>query len=207
MKESVMYGYARCSTQHQDAIYEINELVKLGVKRENIYIEYISGGKTRDERPEYDKLMRKLEENPGSILISTDFTRLARNNLDIYNLTKDMEKLKICLKVSGFTIDCRNDVLDPVSELLIGIMGQFATFDLKNKRFQCRLGIDDALARGVKFGRREKTKESLENDPKFLKYYCKWKSKEITLCEMQRLLNVKSRTTVYNWIKLFESKK
>ena len=31
-----MFGYARCSTQHQDAIYEINELVKLGVKREKI---------------------------------------------------------------------------------------------------------------------------------------------------------------------------
>ena len=99
MEESIMFGYARCSTQHQDAIYEINELVKLGVKRENIYIEYISGGKTRDERPEYDKLMRKLEENPGSILISTDFTRLARNNLDIYNLTKDMEKLKFLINI------------------------------------------------------------------------------------------------------------
>ena len=201
-----MFGYARCSTQHQDAIYEINELIKLGVKRENIYIEYLSGGKTRNERPEYDKLMKKLEENPRSILISTDFTRLARNNLDIYNLTKDMEKLKICLKVSGFTIDCRYDVLDPISELLIGIMGQFATFDLATKRFQCRLGIDNALARGVKFGRREKTKESLENDPKFLKYYLKWKNNEITICEMQRLLGVKSRTTCYNWIKLFESK-
>ena len=99
-----MFGYARCSTQHQDAIYEINELVKLGVKRENIYIEYISGGKTRDERPEYDKLMRKLEENPGSILISTDFTRLARNNLDIYNLTKDMEKLKYVLRYQGLLL-------------------------------------------------------------------------------------------------------
>ena len=35
-----MFGYARCSTQHQDAIYEINELIKLGVKRENIYIDF-----------------------------------------------------------------------------------------------------------------------------------------------------------------------
>ena len=201
---SIMFGYARCSTIQQDAIYEINKLIELGVKRENIYIEYISGGKTRNERPEYDKLMKKLEENPKSILISTDFTRLARNNLDIYNLTKDMEKLKICLKVSGFTIDCRNDALDPVSELLIGVMGQFATFDLKNKRFQCRLGIDDALKRGVKFGRSKKTKESLENDPKFMKYYIKMKRHEISICEMQKLLGVKSRTTVYNWIKLFE---
>lgn len=32
----------------------------------------------------------------------------------------------------------------------------------------------------------------------------KWKRKEITLCEMQRLLGVKSRTTCYNWIKLIE---
>ena len=47
-------------------------------------------------------------------------------------------------------------------------------------------------------------KEDLENNPQFLKYYMKWKRKEITLCEMQRLLGVKSRTTCYNWIKLIE---
>ena len=40
MEESIMFWYARCSAQHQDAIYEINELVKLGVKRENIYIDF-----------------------------------------------------------------------------------------------------------------------------------------------------------------------
>ena len=48
------------------------------------------------------------------------------------------------------------------------------------------------------------TKEDLENNPQFLKYYMKWKRKEITLSEMQRLLGVKSRTTCYNWIKLIE---
>ena len=200
------FGYARCSTRHQDATYEINALMKLGVPRENIFIDYVSGGKTRNERPEYDKLMKMLETHPKSTLRATEFTRIARNNLDIYYLCQDMERLKICLVVAGFTIDCRNDILDPISELLIGVMGQFATFDLKNKRFQCRLGIDDALERGVKFGRPIKTKESLENDPKFLKYYIKWKQNEISLCEFQRLLGVKSRTTCYNWIKLFEKR-
>ena len=37
------YGIARCSTNKQDVQYEITELVKKGVPKQNIFIEYITG--------------------------------------------------------------------------------------------------------------------------------------------------------------------
>ena len=93
-----------------------------------------------------------------------------------------------------------------ISDLVLQILSYVANQERLYIKSRQREGIDIALAKGVKFGRVPKTKESLENDPKFLKYYIKWKQNEITLCEFQRLLGVKSRTTCYNWIKLFEKR-
>ena len=38
-KIGTRYGIARCSTTKQDVEYEITELMKKGVKKENIFIE------------------------------------------------------------------------------------------------------------------------------------------------------------------------
>lgn len=203
--EEDLYGYARCSTDHQDYSYMLKLFKERGIPESHMYFEYVSGGKTRDERPEYDKLMKELEQHPKSILYISDFTRVARNNLDIHFLTLDIKKFKLRLEIASYVVDCRENEMDPVSELLLGILGQFGTFDLKLKHQQIRDGISNRKAKGLPMGRPFKTKQELENNPKFLKYYIQWKHKKISLCEMQRLLEVKSRTTVYNWIKLFEA--
>ena len=58
--ENKKFGYARCSTTKQDVSYCLKYLLDRGVPRNHIYIEYISGTKTRNERPEFDKLMTVL---------------------------------------------------------------------------------------------------------------------------------------------------
>lgn len=204
MEESKKFGYARCSTLAQDVGYEIKALVEKGVPRENIYIEYISGGKTRDQRVEYDKLMKVLEENPRSELYATDLTRIARNNKDVYELVEFVQKHSLKLDIGTFVVSCKDKALDPISEVIIMVLGIFATFDLKLKHQQICLGISERKSKGLPMGRPIKTREMLEDDPKFLKYYLQWKQHLISLSEMQRLLGVKSRTTVYSWIKIYE---
>ena len=91
-----------------------------------------------------------------------------------------------------------------ISDLVLQILSYVANQERNFIKVRQREGIDIALKNGVKFGRTPKSEEELEEDIHFLKYYSQWKSKQITLVEMQKLLGVKSRTTVYNWIKLFE---
>ena len=194
------YGYARCSTNKQDAYYEIEALLNMGVPREHIYVEYVSGSNTRDKRPEYNKLMTILENNPGSELYSTDFFRIARNIRDMIDLVEIINKYKL-------KFDCREEKMSFIDEFIIMLFGLLGNLENQAKRQNTIYGMETAKKAGKQIGRTLVTKEMLENNPKFLKYYLQWKNKEISLCEMQKLYGVKSRTTCYNHIKIFENKK
>ena len=201
---SETYGIARCSTQRQDVEYEINELIKKGVPKENIFIEYITGKADLSKRTELDKLMKIVK--PGiSKIVATDITRIARNPKTFYEIMEFIENNKLCLEVGTLVADCRNDEMDIMTSTMLQVLSIFASFDLKMKVFQIKLGLKNAVDKGIKLGRPVVTKEKLENDPKFLKYYLQWKNNQITLCEMARLWG-RCRNTCYNNIKIFEQK-
>ena len=199
-----VYGIARCSTSKQDVEYEINELVKKGVPKENIFIEYISGKADLNKRTELDKLFKIVK--PGiSKIIATDITRIARNPKTFYEILEFIENNRLCLEIGSLVCDCRNDELDIMTSTMLQVLSVFASFDLKMKKFQIKLGLKNAVDKGVKLGRKPVTKKTLENDPMFMKYYAQYKAKQINLCEMARLW-VKCRNTCYNSIKIYESK-
>ncbi len=199
-----VYGIARCSTSKQDVEYEINELVKKGVPKENIFIEYISGKADLNKRTELDKLFKIVK--PGiSKIIATDITRIARNPKTFYEILEFIENNRLCLEIGSLVCDCRNDELDIMTSTMLQVLSVFASFDLKMKKFQIKLGLKNAVDKGVKLGRKPVTKKTLENDPMFMKYYAQYKAKQINLCEMARLWG-KCRNTCYNNIKIYESK-
>ena len=199
-----VYGIARCSTSKQDVEYEINELVKKGVPKENIFIEYISGKADLNKRTELDKLFKIVK--PGiSKIIATDITRIARNPKTFYEILEFIENNRLCLEIGSLVCDCRNDELDIMTSTMLQVLSVFASFDLKMKKFQIKLGLKNAVDKGVKLGRKPVTKKTLENDPMFMKYYAQYKAKQINLCEMARLWG-KCRNTCYNSIKIYESK-
>ena len=199
-----VYGIARCSTSKQDVEYEINELVKKGVPKENIFIEYISGKADLNKRTELDKLFKIVK--PGiSKIIATDITRIARNPKTFYEILEFIENNRLCLEIGSLVCDCRNDELDIMTSTMLQVLSVFASFDLKMKKFQIKLGLKNAIDKGVKLGRKPVTKKTLENDPMFMKYYAQYKAKQINLCEMARLWG-KCRNTCYNSIKIYESK-
>ena len=116
-----------------------------------------------------------------------------------------IEKNKLCLQVGTLVCDCRNEELDIMTSTMLQVLAIFASFDLKMKKFQIRLGLQNAVDKGVQLGRKPVTKKALDNDPMFLKYYAQYKAGQINLSEMARLLG-KCRNTIYNYIDLYEVK-
>lgn len=202
-----VFGLARVSSKDQNEIRQIKALRDFGILEKNIYVDKQSG---KDfNREQYQLLKKQLRENDLVVIKSID--RLGRDYDMIIEEWRDITKN---IKADIFVIDMplldtrtNKDLLGTfISDLVLQILSYVANQERLYIKQRQREGIDIALAKGVKFGRVLKTKEDLENNPLFLKYYMKWKRKEITLCEMQRLLGVKSRTTCYNWIKLLECK-
>lgn len=199
-----VYGIARCSTNRQDAEYEVNELIKKGVPKENIFIEYITGKADLDKRIELNKLFKIVK--PGiSKIVATDITRIARNPKTFYEIMEFIEENKLCLQINTLVCDCRNEELDIMTSTLLQVLAIFSSFDLKMKNFQIRLGLQNAVDKGIQLGRKPVTKKTLDNDPMFLKYYAQYKARQINLSEMARLLG-KCRNTIYNYIDLYEVK-
>lgn len=199
------YGIARCSTNKQDVQYEITELVKKGVPKQNIFIEYITGKADLSKRIELDKLFKIVK--PGiSRIVATDITRVARNPKTFYEILEFIENNKLCLEIGTLRVDCRTDEMDIMTSTMLQVLSIFASFDLKMKVFQIKLGLKNAVDEGKKLGRPVVTKKDLEDNPKFLKYYYQLKNKQITVVEMTRLLNLSSRSSTYRWLKIFESK-
>ena len=90
-----------------------------------------------------------------------------------------------------------------ISDIVLGLLSYVAQQEREFIKQRQREGIDIALRKGVKFGRKVKTKEDIS--PIFYKYYAQYKNKQINLTEMSKLVGC-CRNTCYNDIKLIEEK-
>ena len=92
-----------------------------------------------------------------------------------------------------------------ISDLVLQILSYVAEQERAFIKQRQKEGIANALAKGVKFGKKSITKSDLEDDGLFLKYYYQWQSKKISIVEMTKLLGYKRRESTYLRIKIFEN--
>ena len=116
---NIIYGYARVSTVKQDLSSQVNDLKTTGATI--IYRDKFTG--TTADRPEFDKLMAKIES--GDTLIVTKLDRLARNTQDALNIVKKMNAEGVILRVLNIgTIDN-----SPSGRLIFTVFSAFAEFE------------------------------------------------------------------------------
>ena len=168
-----------------------------GVKRENVFIEYESGSK--EDRDVFNSLLQIVV--PGDTIHATEITRLARNMRNLIDIIDIVSKRKIQLIVGSLNVDCRHEDLDPITEVTLLVIGMFGMFDLKMKKHQIKLGLENAVAEGKILGRPILTKENI--DETFYRYYAQYRNKQINLVELSKLAGV-CRNTCYNRIKIIE---
>jgi DNA invertase Pin-like site-specific DNA recombinase len=140
------YGYARVSSNTQDYQAQVDALKAAGCKR--IYSEKASG-KSTNGRPELAKLMKALV--PGDAVVVCKLDRIARSSKDLHNILGALKE-KNCGFVSLGEGWC--DTTSSVGRLVITIMGGIAEFERELIRNRCQAGIERAIAKGTKFGRK-----------------------------------------------------
>lgn len=77
--EQVAYGYARVSSAGQNEDRQIIALKEMGVPEKNIFVDKMSG--KNFDRPQYKKLLKKLNKNTCLYIKSID--RLGRSYSDL----------------------------------------------------------------------------------------------------------------------------
>ena len=144
------FAYARVSTHSQDTDNQIREIEGAGfhVEPHRIITETISGSVAIAQRPEFSRLLDKIEH--GDVLIVTKLDRLGRDAIDVASTVAKLDERGIrvhCLALGGV------DLTSSAGKLTMGVINAVAQFerDLLIERTQS--GLARAKATGKTLGR------------------------------------------------------
>jgi DNA invertase Pin-like site-specific DNA recombinase len=147
-------GYARVSTQEQDAHAQITALKTVGC--EQIFQEKASGG--RWDRPELHRLLGQLRR--GDVVVVWKLDRLSRSLKDLL-LTLE--------KIEGAGADFQSlteaiDTATPAGRMMMQIVGSFAEFERAMLRERTQRGLAAARQEGRVGGRRPKLTQQQQRE-------------------------------------------
>ena len=184
------YGYVRVSSQDQNEARQVIALMDVGILKSEIYIEK-SSGKNFD-RKEYKKLLRRLNEN--AILFVKSIDRLGRNYEEIIEQWRIITKVKradiVVLDMPLLDTRREKNLMGTfIADIVLHILSYVAQTERENIKQRQAEGIAAAKARGVRFGRPER---SLPDN--FNQVVSMWTRKEVSIKEAAKLCNMPKST-------------
>lgn len=140
---SMIFGYARVSTQDQELARQIDALNKYGV--DQLFTEKMTG--TKANRPELDKLKNKARE--GDTIVIESLSRLGRSTKDLLALIEEWNNQGIKLISLKESIDTTT----PTGKLLVTVLSAISQFERDITVQRTNEGLQAARARGRNGGR------------------------------------------------------
>lgn len=210
------FAYLRVSSVEQnqgrqlEGIKDYCKRENIELNNDNIFLDKQSGKDfTRDR---YIEMKGKLRAN--DVLIVYEMDRLGRNKQmikeelewfkanDIRIIILDIPTTQVNL--DKFEEGIAKSMLDMINNILIEVLSTIAEEERKKIKKRQAEGIALAKAEGKYKGRKSIAREDLPKD--FSKLYKQWKDNKISAVQFASLLNLKSRTTLYKYIKIYEGR-
>ncbi|MCK8784263.1 recombinase family protein [Roseomonas sp. NAR14] len=138
------YGYARVSTEDQDAGIQVEALRAAGCE---CIREEKRSGTSREGRTELETLMAFLRK--GDVLMVTRIDRLARSIGDLQDIVRALKAKGVALRATEQPIDTST----AAGKAFLDMLGVFAEFETNLRRERQMEGIAKAKAAGVYKGR------------------------------------------------------
>jgi len=200
MEVNMDYGYVRVSSQAQNINRQMDEMYKIGLTDDSIFIDKQSG---KDfERGNYKILKSKLKK--GDLLIVKSIDRLGRNYDMIINEWQEITKVieadiyVIDIPLLDTRVDGKNLVGKFISDIVLQILSFVAQNERENIRQRQAEGIKIAKEKGVHMGRpKYKLPDNFEEVVRM------FHNREITNIKAAALLNMK-RGTFLKYSKLYK---
>ena len=194
------YGYVRVSSQTQNIARQMEEMYKLGLTDDVIFVDKQSG---KDfERTSYKILKSKLKK--GDLLIVKSIDRLGRNYDMIINEWQDITKVidadifVIDFPLLDTRVEGKNLVGKFISDIVLQVLSFVAQNERENIRKRQAEGIKIAKANGVHMGR---PKYKLPDN--FEEVVRRFHNKEITNVNAAKILNM-TRGTFLKYSKIYK---
>lgn len=193
---NTIYGYVRVSTRDQNEARQMIAMREFGIDDKCIYLDKQSG---KDfNRPQYQRLMRRLKK--GDTLVIKSIDRLGRNYNEIIDqwriITKEKEAAIVVLDMPLLDTRQGRDLTGTlIADIVLQLLSYVAQTEREFIKRRQAEGIAAAKAKGVQFG--AKPKEKPDQFPKTL---AQWRNGEISARTAAKQLNV-SHPTFLRWTK------
>jgi DNA invertase Pin-like site-specific DNA recombinase len=190
-KEAAMrdFLYCRVSTSDLTTDNQVSDANKSGyeIEDQRIITETISGGTIARERPEFKRLLDKLER--GDRLIVTKLDRLGRDNIDIQQTVKHLVDLGVVVRI----LDMPEEIDSSTGMLVLQIFASFAEFERARISERTKIGLERAKAQGKALGRPVATQTG-----KDVRLH---QGKGMTQKEVASVLAISVRTVQRHWVR------
>lgn len=138
-----LLGYARVSTEEQDAALQLDALAKVGCAR--VFSDVASGA--LDQRPDLERLLDHLRE--GDTLVVWRLDRLGRSLRHLVDTVTDLAERGVGFRSLQESIDTTT----PGGRLVFHVFAALAEFERDLIRERTNAGLAAARARGRRGGR------------------------------------------------------
>ena len=146
-----VYGYWRCSSDHQDQQRQVLALKEAGC--DVITGDKVTGVSDLKTRAELSKLLEEMES--GSTLILSELSRLSRSFIGMVNEVSKLLERNIQIVTLDKRLDTRT-MPKEITMLLVSILGYAASQELAQLKSRTSEGRAVAKNKGVKFGAKRK---------------------------------------------------
>ncbi|RFA17682.1 recombinase family protein [Subtercola boreus] len=179
-----LVGYARVSTDKQDATIQRDALTAAGVLPKLLFTDQGLTGTNR-ERPALKEAMAACRA--GDTLMVTKLDRLARSVPDARNIVDELSQKGVKLRIGGSV----HDPEDPTGRLLFNALAMVAEFESDLIRARTKEGMRVAKAKGRLKGKKPKLSPAVEGH-----LVAEYHSGDYTIAELSARFSV-GAATVY----------
>jgi len=184
----MIYALIRVSTKEQNEERQLLEMEKLGISKENIFIEKTSGNTIN--RSKYRAVKKKMRK--GDILYIHAVDRLGRNYSEMvtewFLYWRNADKTLRFISYPLLNTDRKDLTLLElfIRDIFFLILAYVAEQEYNNIKERSQQGIANAKEKGVKFGRPKKPITKRQKD-----IISKWDNDELTTQEAMQKLKLK----------------
>lgn len=152
--------YLRVSTGEQNTQNQLAELQavadRCGYHVVDIYEDAgVSGAKGRDERLEFDRLLKDAVRRKFDLIMAWSVDRLGRSLSNLVEFLSEVHEVGVDLYLHQQGIDTTT----PSGKAMFGMLGVFAEFERAMIQERVKAGIQRARAEGKQVGRRALSKD------------------------------------------------
>jgi putative DNA-invertase from lambdoid prophage Rac len=145
-----VFAYCRVSTADQTADNQAREIAAAGfnISPRRIVSETVSGSVPAEQRPQFSKLLDRLED--GDVLVVTKLDRLGRSAMDVRTTVEKLAEASVrvhCLALGGA------DLTSAAGKMTMQVIAAVAEFERDLLIERTRSGLARAVSEGKQIGR------------------------------------------------------